>query len=305
MSKGYKIIDTRLRPPYKSLTKNPQYLNKGATEGFANCFGSYMPESGKNESMEQLLEEMQKYNIVSGVMTIDNPKAYEMFEDGAELIDRYPGKFIGILGLDPKDVEGSLKDIEKYIVNGNYTGGSINPMAAGISIYDETLVPIYERLQELKAPLHLILQTVTPNPEDVNLLANKFPKLIIMIYHGFWPYFRLLTGVMLAHPNVHVSPDGFLQPAVPGYLDYVDAANGFYGDQILFGSCYPIHAHEHIVEYYENIGFREEVLKKVFYDNAAHVYGLENYEPQEWRMMENRMPIADIYNVYPDLYKKI
>jgi predicted TIM-barrel fold metal-dependent hydrolase len=101
-----------------------------------------------------------------------------------------------------------------------------------------------------------------------------------------------------------VAADGFLMPAVPGYRDYVDAANGFYSDQILYGSCYPIHAFEHIVPYYEEIGFRDEVLEKVFYHNAAHVYGLENFEPEPWRTMENRMPLADIYNVYPDLYKK-
>lgn len=305
MEKKYKIIDTRLRPPYKSLVENPQYTAKEATEGFANCFHSYMPESGKNESMEQLFEDMEKYNIVSGVMTIDSPKAYKMFEDGAELIDLYPEKFIGILGLDPTDIDTSLKDIEKYIVEGNYTGASMNPMVTGKKIYDESLTPIYERLQELKAPLHLLLQTAVPNPEDVNELANRFPKLIIMIYHGFWPSFRLLTGIMLMHPNVHVSPDGYLQSGIPGNMDYVDAANGFFDDQILFGSCYPIHAHEHIVEYYKNIGFREEVLEKVFYHNAAHVYGLENYTPQKWRTLENRMPLADVFNVYPDLYKKL
>lgn len=303
MAKGYKIIDTRLRPPYKSLTKNPQYTGGEATEGFANCFGSYRPESAKNQSMNQLFEEMERYNVVKGVVTVDAPKAYEMYEDTQELISLYPDKFIGILGLDGSDVEGSLRDIEKYIVNGEFTGASITPDAFGCTIADERLAPIYSRLQELKAPIHMISQDL--NPEHWDALANKFPKLIIMIYHGFWPAFRLLTAVMLKHPNIHVAADGFLQPAVPGYRDYVDAANGFYGDQILFGSCYPIHAHEHIVEYYENIGFREDVLENVFYHNAAHVYGLENYTPQKWRTMENRMPLTDVFNVYPDLYKKL
>lgn len=57
----------------------------------------------------------------------------------------------------------------------------------------------------------------------------------------------------------------------PGSQLYVEAANAFLGDQLLFGSSYPFRAMKQTVDDFASLGFKDAVLGKVFYQNAERL----------------------------------
>jgi predicted TIM-barrel fold metal-dependent hydrolase len=61
---------------------------------------------------------------------------------------------------------------------------------------------------------------------------------------------------------------------MPGFEEYVRAANGFLSDRLLFGSSYPVLALDRAVKSVQQIGFRPEVLERIFFRNAAALLGL-------------------------------
>jgi predicted TIM-barrel fold metal-dependent hydrolase len=110
------------------------------------------------------------------------------------------------------------------------------------------------------------------DPVHVDVVATQFPNLPIVLGHGGWPYVHEVIGVAFKHPNVYVSPDVY--HFVPGASAYVEAANGFMADQLLFGTAYPIRALTDTVEDFRRLPLRPEVLEKAFYENAARLLGL-------------------------------
>lgn len=60
----------------------------------------------------------------------------------------------------------------------------------------------------------------------------------------------------------------------PGSQVYVEAANGFLADQLLFGSSYPFRPIGQSIEDFQQLGFRDGVLDKLLYANAARLFGI-------------------------------
>jgi hypothetical protein len=100
-------------------------------------------------------------------------------------------------------------------------------------------------------------------------VAAAFPKLRIVAYHGYWPNVQQLVGVAFRHENVFLVPDMYL--FLPGSEVVVQAANGFLGEQLLFGSSYPFRPIGQSVEDAQRLGFKDAVLEKFFAGNARRV----------------------------------
>jgi hypothetical protein len=110
------------------------------------------------------------------------------------------------------------------------------------------------------------------HPAAVGHVARAFPALAIVCYHGFYPFVNEMIGVALRYAQVHVVADMYI--FLPGGRLYVEAANGFMADQLLFGSSYPFRPMRQSVDDYLALGLREDVIDRVMGGNAARVLGL-------------------------------
>ena len=104
-------------------------------------------------------------------------------------------------------------------------------------------------------------------------MARAFPDLSIICYHGFYPYVNEIIGVAWRYENVFIVPDMYI--FLPGSALYVDAANGFMKDQLLFGSSYPFRAMGQSIQDYRKLGLRDEVMDCVFSANAKRVLNMK------------------------------
>jgi predicted TIM-barrel fold metal-dependent hydrolase len=139
---------------------------------------------------------------------------------------------------------------------------------------DPLLWPIYEALDDWRTPVFLMTGPTTPNlalndPSSIGRVARRFPRLEIVVHHGAWPRVDEIIGVAFRYPNLTLVPDMYIFQ--PGGRLYVEAANGALADQVAFGSSYPFRAMRQSADDYGQLGFRDDVLEKVFYGNAARL----------------------------------
>lgn len=297
-----KIIDIRLRPPLKSLINN-SIFDLEATPPFSRLFDrSYMGASALQRSIPLLIQEMDENNIEIGVMAMrkSNDSAL-LLDEAIALMHEYPGRFVGLLGLDLSNIEQAIKDTQYYVVNGKFLGVNMEPTHLGMYVSDERLFPIYEYCEKNDLPVNITFAGMLPDatacmPHRLEPILKAFPKLRLCLSHGAWPWFTQIAGLMFSYPNLYVSSDSYIM-GMPGYQEYINAANSCCENQLVFGSCYPIHDLKKVVDFYMQAGFREDVLPKVFYNNAAHFLGIDKNDPAPWRKHKNACPIVNLNKI--------
>lgn len=110
------------------------------------------------------------------------------------------------------------------------------------------------------------------DPVPLAKVAQAFPHLDLICYHGYYPNVHQLIGVAFRYERIHVVPDMYLFQA--GSEAFIQAANGFLGEQLLFGSSYPFRPIGQSIEDLQAMGLKPDVLDKVLHGNAARVLRL-------------------------------
>jgi predicted TIM-barrel fold metal-dependent hydrolase len=207
-------------------------------------------------------------------LTVPNERIREITAPHPELI--------GIGSVDPQagDLKATLARIELAVGTQGLAGINIEPGFGSppLKADDASLFPIYDACDQLGVPVFLMSGPTSPSleytdPAPVGRVAQAFPRLPIVCYHGFYPYANEMIGVAFRHENVYVVPDMYI--FLPGGSLYVEAANGFMADQLLFGTSYPFRAMGQTVQDFLKLGLREEALDRVLYGNAARLLGLD------------------------------
>jgi len=203
----------------------------------------------------------------------DNDQIHALVSRHAELI--------GVGSVDPERLgRAAVAEAERAVRKLGLRAINLEPgFGSPPRAFDDTLLwPSYEALQDWETPVLLMTGPTTPDlafndPSAIGRVARRFPKLSIVVHHGAWPRVDEIVGVAFRYANVTLVPDMYIFQ--PGGRLYVEAANGALADQIAFGSSYPFRAMRQSVEDYERLGFRDDVLDRLFYGNAAKLLGLD------------------------------
>lgn len=268
------IVDFSFRPPYKSLANMEVYKRK-PEEYFASKIGMTASPAAVQKSMDLLLKEMEEAEIVHGVChgrARDGTKN----EDLLDIMRQYPGKFTGFAGIDISDMGKSIEQTQHSLGELGFMGIMLEPGMRTPPLYpdDAKLYPIYETCRQRGAHVMFTLSgQVGPdisysNPVHVDRVAGDFPDVKLIIRHACWPWVTEACGMAFRRPNVYLIPDAY-GVSIPGYQQWVDAANTYLADRLLFGTAYPIVPLKPMVEAFRRLPFRDGVRAKVEYDNAA------------------------------------
>ena len=225
-----KILDVRTRPPFGSI-RDGMFNNPGRElfepEAFAPRFGMSVGESARQRSMSLFIEEMDAAGITLGSRA--DPKSTGMDNnDLARLDAAYPGRFIGIAGIDPLDGEEALRETEHFALKGPAGASVLEPGFCSTPLYanDQRIYPIYELCQQHGIPVFLsfggyVAPDLTYNsPFIIDRLALDFPSLKLVIAHGGWPFVTEICHVAFNRENVYLAPDLYTMN-VPGNRDYL------------------------------------------------------------------------------------
>lgn len=189
-----KILDVRTRPPFGSI-RDGMFNNPGRElfepEAFAPRFGMSIGESARQRSMSLFIQEMDEAGISLGAVLIRKSTGMDN-NDLARLDVAYPGRFIGIAGIDPLDGEEALRETEHFALKGACRGILLEPGFCSTPLYanDRLIYPIYELCQQHGIPVFLsfggyVAPDLTYNsPFIIDRLALDFPSLKLVIAHG-------------------------------------------------------------------------------------------------------------------------
>lgn len=188
---------------------------------------------------------------------------------------------IGIGSVDPviQGAKAAVIEAERAVNKLGLKGIDLEPGFGSPPrhVDDIAYFPVYEHCQEKGIPVFLMSGPTTPNPRyndpaALGNLARQFPRLKIAAFHGYWPNVQEALGVAFRHENVSLIPDMYLFQV--GSQAYVEAANSFLGDQLLFGSSYTFRPIKQSIEDASYLGLKDDVLAKFFHGNAVRLLDL-------------------------------
>ena len=293
-----KIIDVRLRPPthpYKGFF--PEGIVRFANFRFnvdtpMSYEKSLEGEHGEkdDEAIEILLKEMDSAGIRVGIMNgrhshLLGMECHVSDEYMAEISKKTNGRLVGLAGVDDsKSIDEIVADIEKAIKELGLKGVCIEPGLFSKPLYadDESLMPIYEKCNELEVPLLFMTGPFAgpdlsyTNPIQFEHVAQTFPDLIIILGHGAYPFVTEAIGAAfrssaLGSGGIFLSPDVYIFAA--GGDTYIKGIE-WLPDRFLFGTAYPFGNCEQFVERTLNLPINEEAMAMYLYENAEEVFKL-------------------------------
>ncbi|MGO9817815.1 MAG: amidohydrolase family protein [Acidocella sp.] len=278
------IIDIRNRPAFL----HDFYGGRSGTPGYETAkwlngrTGSHNPEHfAASQDEATWVAEIRAAGISTAVVIgRDTPAIQNDNDEIATLAGRHE-VLVGIGSVDPHRLGAAraVAEAERAVKTLGLKGINLEPGfgASPRHFDDPLLLPVYEALEDWNAPVFLMTGPTTPdlaynNPDAIGRVARAFPRLRIAVHHGTWPRAAEIIGVAFRYPNVTLVPDMYIFQ--PGGALYVEAANGALADQIAFGSSFPFRAMAQSVEDYAKLGFKDEVLEKLFHTNAKALLGL-------------------------------
>lgn len=265
------IIDFRLRPPYKGFLANRVFADRAVTGRFTEQIGLPQPASANERSLPMMLAEMDAAGIVLGVMVGRNTTLGRVPNDEVmQIANEFPGRFFPIGSIDPTSRRDAMRQIEQAIALGfrfmtMEPGLLFNPM----HFDDRRLYPIYGALEDLQWPLMLMAGGIIgpdisySSPEHLDRVLADFPDLKVVISHGGWPWVAQVIHMAFRRRNLYVSPDMYLHN-MAGMCDYIQAANGFLSDRMLFATDYPLCPLVEYTQWFRGLPLTELTMRKVF-----------------------------------------
>ncbi|GAA4349112.1 amidohydrolase family protein [Variovorax defluvii] len=284
------IIDMRLRPPVEAWTKGSVF--RTAMHYPRKCISFKGARSAWLEDVDILFEEMDSAGVKWGVaMGRASSGAGNLGgvsnKEIVDLLETYPKRFVGFLGVDMEAIPESLAEIRELAHSRGVKGISIEPGSGKVPRWsnDPSLDPVYELALELNLPVSISLsgllcalaghEITWSRPTSIQMVAQRYKALKIIVSHAAWPYADEMVVVALACPNIYVSPD--LYASTAGMIcaeSYVKGANLFLEDRTLFGTAYPVRDIQDSVRDFLDLGWRKDIIDKVLFDNAAKLLGL-------------------------------
>ena len=205
----------------------------------------------------------------------------------AEIVKKYPDKFVGFAGIDPLKRMKAVREIRRSYDLG-LRGVAVRPFMFGIPPHHAKMYPIYSTCVELDIPIwfHLSINYSTNNmeverPIYLDIVAQDFPELKIIAGHGGWPWVNELVAVAWRNPNIYIDIASYLPKYIgmkgTGWEQLIHFGNSVLQDKILFGSTWLFMGMsiKQLADGVMELPLKEEVKRKWLYENAARLLGIK------------------------------
>ena len=206
----------------------------------------------------------------------------------AGMRDRHPETFAGAWGtVDPLRGEQAVGEAERAVADHGVLGFHFHPIMGHYRVDDPRWHPLFECIAALGLPVMIDVGTTGmgaglpgglgarishAHPIAVDNLAATFPSLTIIAAHPGYPWIDEMTAVALHKGNVFWELSGWAPKYFPASLQ-TDIRSRLQS-KIMFGSDHPSLPLDRLLREWDDLGYSEDVLHKVFHANAERVLGL-------------------------------
>lgn len=203
----------------------------------------------------------------------------------AELVRRFPDRFVGFASVDPLKGEAAIHEIERAIRDLGLVGAKFHPNLQGFAPSDPRFFPLFAKIAELGVPA--LFHTGTSGlgagmpggggikleysrPIHLDSLAAEFPELTIIGAHPSWPWEQEMIAILQHKPNVYNDLSGWSPKRIPPAL--LREAAGRLNRKFLFGSDYPFITPESwLADFMAQEGWTAEARANVLWRNGQQL----------------------------------
>jgi predicted TIM-barrel fold metal-dependent hydrolase len=276
------VIDFRIRPPLHGFLDTLMYSAGERRDGFTRTVGFEPSPAAQQQSMDLLLQEMDAAGVDMGVVVgrLAGVLGSVPNDDVRKIVADHPGRFIGAASIDPTSRTGAFKTIDAALDAG-FRLVNIEPGSYPVPLYadDRRLYPIYGHCEDRGVPVILMVGgTAGPDlsysdPIRTDRVLADFPKLDVVVAHGGWPWVTEILHIAFRRPNLWLSPDMYFS-RMPGWEEYVKAADSFLADRMLYASSFPFCPVKPYKDWFEQLPIKAANLEKVMGGNARRLLKL-------------------------------
>lgn len=248
--------------------------------------------------LDATIAEMQKFNIVAGVIAGDLPVV-------SAWRSAHPQRFIPAANFfvdDGPPPASHVAELEAQVRSGQTAiFAEVTPQYRGLSPDDPSLEPFYALAERLDIPVGIHMGYGAPggpywaypkyraalgNPLLLEDLLVRHPKMRVYVMHAGMPMTDEIIALMYSHPQVYVdiSADNWGVPRAEFYHHLKRMVEAGYGKRIMFGSDQMVwpQAIEVAVESITTAPFlTQEQKRDILYNNAARFLRLSQQEIDE------------------------
>lgn len=263
------------------------FQDPGASDTFGEDFDLKTEEEMVEDLREANVKPMLDFGFTAEVGIDVARGKHDYF---ADLYQEHPDAFLGLwVQLDPKQGTEAVDEFERCLteLDMGIVGFTINGSTTNVPADDERYDPFYELCLEHEAPVlinvgysglgagqpggggHLVEHC---HPKFVDRVAAEYPELQIIAGRPGWPWQGEAIATLLHKANVVGNElHGWRPKYFPDELKY-DIGRRL-KNKVMFGGDYPLIDYEKLREDWESMDLDDEVLEKVYYENAAEVLG--------------------------------
>ena len=209
-------------------------------------------------------------------------------DETAELIRRYPGRFIGLARLSAFKGMSGVRELERRIRDEGFHALGVSALVDAIPASDRRFYPLYAKAAELEIPVRVYssMNYATDRPYDLghprhlDQVAMDFPELTLIGGLGGWPWVNEMVALVRRHPKLYMDTSAhrakYLGQRGSGWEMLMQFGNTLIQDKVLVGLSAGLvgQPHETLIEEYLGLPLKDSVKEKWLYGNAARVFGL-------------------------------
>jgi predicted TIM-barrel fold metal-dependent hydrolase len=259
---------------------------------YVDALAKYWNRAWTAKSEPDVIEEFRQFAVQAVLVAFDiesvtgSPPCTNEYVAGMR--DRNPGVILQAwAAVDPLKGEIASHEASKAIQELGMLGFHFHPIMGHFSVDDRKLYPLWETIDQLKVPVMIDVGTTGmgagmpgglggvirhAHPAAIDQLAADFPNLNIVAAHPGWPWHEEMIAVALHKGNVSWELSGWAPKYFPDALKR--DIKGRLKDKVMFGSDYPSIPYERIFKEWNELGYSDELLEKIFHGNAERILGL-------------------------------
>jgi predicted TIM-barrel fold metal-dependent hydrolase len=201
----------------------------------------------------------------------------------AGLVEKYPDRYSGLIGIDPSRIMESLAEVEHAVRDLGFVGAHLYPHWFDEAPDAAKYYPFYAKCCELDIPVQMqVGHCLVYNPHRrlpsvghpicLDKIAMDFPDLKLVGIHIGYPWYEEMISVAWKHPNVHIGLDAYAPKHWPEATRHY--MNSFGQDKVMFGTDWPVVDPERAMSDVAGMDWKPDAKRKVMRNNALKLYGL-------------------------------
>ena len=204
----------------------------------------------------------------------------------AEIRDRFPEFFVGFGSVDPHK-DDAAEEACRCVEDLDLSGFKFQQIAQGFDPSAPEHEPLWATIEDFGVPVVFHGGTSTlgagspggrglrikyGNPMLVDDVAAAHPGIPILLAHPAFPWEKQQLAICQQKGNVHMDLSGW----IPKYVDdqVLHYARTMLAEKVMFGTDYPMIHPDRWLESFADLGFPEEVQRKLLWENAEEFLGL-------------------------------